>query len=324
MTVQATIPSSKGGTAWRVTKKVLGVVVVIVGVTFISFLLSYLSPTDAATQYFSEMGYAPTANELAAKRAELGLDQPFIVQYGKWILGLLHGDLGTSLRNGTSVFESLMEALPYTLALTGAATLLSLVVSIPLGLLCAYRKDGAIDNILRAFTYVFYSMPGFFISLMLLYILAVKLHWFRVTATPDFSGMVMPTLALSIPLSGWYIRQIRTIALEQLGSGYTDGLRSRGLPERTILFKHVLRNSLVPIIALVGVSVGSLLGGSAIVESIFSWPGVGCLSVEAISGRDYAVVEGYALLMAIVYLVVNALVDLFSRIADPRISKEAR
>ena len=225
------------------------------------------------------------------------------------------------MRNGRSVSGSLLSCLPFTLALTGTSMVLTLVISLPLGLLCAYRKDGPADNIVRAVSYLFCSLPTFFVALVLLYILSVNFHLFPVRSTPDLHGIVMPTLAMALPLSAWYVRQVRTIALEQLDSGYVDGLRSRGIPERRILFKHVLRNSLVPILALVGVSIGSLLGGTAIIESIFNWPGVGNLSVAAINARDYPVVQGYALLMAIVYLVVNWLVDLSYRFIDPRVGK---
>jgi peptide/nickel transport system permease protein len=177
--------------------------------------------------------------------------------------------------------------------------------------------------VVRAVTYAFCSLPTFFVALLLLYFLSVQLHLLPVRSTPDLAGIVMPTLSLALPLSAWYVRQVRTVALEQLDAPYVDGLRSRGVSEKSILFKHVLRNSLVPVLALVGISVGSLLGGSAIVESIFNWPGVGNLSVAAIGARDYAVVQGYALLMAIVYLVVNWAVGLLQRLIDPRIGKGA-
>ena len=308
--------------AKRIARRIVGAVIVIVGVTFLAFLLSYLSPTDAATRFFTDHGMVPTPDQLAAKRHELGLDRPFLEQYFSWLGALFQGDLGSSLRNGRAVAGSLMSCLPYTLALTGTSMLLTLAISLPLGLLCARRKDGIIDNIVRVVTYAFCSLPTFFVALILLYVLSVKLHWFPVRSTPDLAGIVMPTLALALPLSAWYVRQVRTIALEQLDAGYVDGLRSRGVPERTILFRHVLRNSLVPILALVGISVGSLLGGTAIVESIFNWPGVGNLSVAAINARDYPVVQGYALLMAIVYLVVNYLIDWSYRLVDKRIGGE--
>ncbi len=293
----------------------------VVGVTFLAYLLSYLSPTDPATRYFTDHGMVPTADQLAAKRHELGLDRPFLEQYGSWLLSLFQGDLGESYRNGRSVSGSLMSCLPFTLALTATSLALTLVISIPLGLACAYRKDGILDNVVRAITYAFCSLPTFFVALLLLCLLSVRLHLFPVRSTPDLAGIVMPTLSMALPLSAWYVRQVRTVALEQLDAPYVDGLRSRGVSERRILFVHVLRNSFVPLLALVGISIGSLLGGSAIVESIFNWPGVGNLSVSAIGSRDYAVVQGYALLMALVYLMVNWVVGLLQRMIDPRIGK---
>lgn len=301
--------------------RLFGVVVVIVGVTFLAYLLSYLSPTDPATRYFTDHGVVPTDEQVEEKRYELGLDKPFLAQYADWATSVLQGDLGDSYRNGRSVSGSLVSSLPYTLALAASSMLLTLALSIPAGLLCAYRKDGAFDNAVRAGSYLLCSMPTFFVALLLLYLLSVKLHALPVTSTPDLKGIVMPTLSMAIPLSAWYVRQVRAIALEQLDAGYVDGLRARGVPARAILFKHVLRNSLVPILALIGISAGSLLGGSAIVESIFGWPGVGNLSVVAINARDYSVVQGYALLMAIVYLAVNFLVGILQRLVDPRIGK---
>lgn len=308
--------------ARRIIRNLVGALVVIVGVTFLAYLLSYLSPTDAATRYFTDHGAVPTPEALAEKRHELGLDRPFIEQYLGWMGSLFQGDLGESLKNGRSVTGSLLDSLPYTLALTGSSLLVTLAIAVPAGLLCAYRKDGIFDNVMRAISYLFCSLPMFFVALILLYFLSVQLHLFPVRSTPDLAGIALPTLSMALPLSAWYIRQVRTVALEQLDSGYVEGLRSRGVSERSILLKHVLRNCLVPILALVGVSVGSLLGGSVIIENIFSWPGVGNLSVVAINARDYPVVQGYALLMALVYLAVNYLVDIAYRLVDPRIGKE--
>ena len=303
----------------RLALRVLGALVVVVGITFVAYLLSYLSPADAATRYFTDHGVVPTAEQLAAKRHELGLDRPFLEQYCSWLAALLRGDLGVSYRNGRLVSESLMARLPYTLALTGSSLLLTLVLSIPVGLLCAYHKDGLLDNVVRVVAYLFCSLPTFLVAFILLYLLSVRLHLLPVRSSLDLRGICMPTLAMALPLSAWYVRQVRTIALEQLASPYVEGLRSRDVSEHRILFCHVLRNALVPILSLVGLSVGSLLGGSAIIESIFNWPGVGNLSVAAITARDYPVVQGYALLMALVYLAVNLMVDMVSRLVDPRI-----
>lgn len=314
----------RGSRAKRVALRILGAVVVIVGVTFLAYLLSYLSPSDAAVRYFTDHGVTPSPAELADKRHELGLDRPFLEQYASWMMSLFQGDLGVSYRNGRSVSGSLISCLPYTLALTGTSMAFTLIVAIPLGLLCAYRKDSAIDNVVRAISYAFCSLPSFVVAFTLLYVMSVQLHWLPVRSTTDLAGIIMPTLSLGLPLSAWYVRQVRTIALEQLSAPYVEGLRSRGVPERRILFRHVLRNSALPILALIGLSVGGLLGGTAIVESIFCWPGVGSLSVVAIGSRDYPVVQGYALLMALVYLLVNYGVNALCYLVDPRAREGGR
>ena len=317
----SSIPNSSR--AKRIALQLLGVLVVVVGVTFLAYLLSYLSPTDPATRYFTDHGMVPTAAELAEKRHELGLDRPFLEQYASWMGSLFQGDLGESYRNGRSVSGSLMSCLPYTLALTATSTFVALAIAVPLGLACAYRKNGLLDNAVRFVSYILCSLPTFVLAFFLLYVMSVQLHMLPVRSTADAVGIVLPTLSMGLPLSAWYVRQVRTIALEQLSAPYVEGLRSRGVSERRIVVRHVLKNSLLPILALVGLSVGSLLGGAAIVESIFNWPGVGNLSVAAIGSRDYPVVQGYALLMALVYLIVNFLVDALGKFIDPRV-KEGR
>lgn len=315
-----TSASSRSRISWRrIAGKLGGALLVIFLVTLIAFGLSYLSPTDAAVKSFGAMGIVPTETELAAKRAELGLDQPFFQQYFNWIAGIFQGDLGSSYRNGKPVTEMLFDALPYTIILSVAALTLTLVVSIPLGLIAAHKKGGAFDQIVRVITYAFNAMPAFFIALLLLYVFAARLGWLTILSTRDFSGMIMPALALAIPLTAWFARQVRAYALEQLSQPYIEGLRSRGISEMRILWVHVMRNMAVPVLTLIGMSFGMLLGGSAIVESIFHWPGLGFESIEAVGHRDYPFIGAYALTMAIVYLVVNALVDLSYKFVDPRI-----
>jgi peptide/nickel transport system permease protein len=309
---------SRGG---RIAWRLCGALVVILGVTFLTFLLAYLSPADAAISWFADRGIYPSEEELIAKRAELGVDRPFFEQYLSWMWGLCHGDLGESLRNGAPVADTLMEALPFTLALTAVSLVMTLVVSIPLGLLCARYRDSAYDQFMRFITYLFNALPNFFIALLMLYLLCVRLGWFSVIPTYDFKGIFMPSVALALPLSAWYIRQVRALALGQINAGYVSGLRARGVSETRILVKHVLRNLAVPLLTLVGISLGSLLGGAVIVENIFGWPGVGGVSVLAIGHRDYIIIQAYALLMAIVFLIVNALVDFSYRFIDPRVRK---
>lgn len=300
----------------------MGALLVVFFVSIIAFALSYLSPTDAAVRSFSGVGVAPSAEQLAAKRAELGLDQPFLVQYFTWVGNIFQGDLGTSYRTKAPVAGMLFDALPYTIALSFTSMAATLLVGVPLGLICAYKQGGIFDKVMRIVTYFFNSLPSFFVALLLLYVFSVRLHLFGVMSTRDFTGILMPTLALALPLSAWFMRQVRGYALEQLAGGYVDGLRARGVSDVHILWMHVLRNISVPLLTLVGVSFGALLGGSAIVESIFNWPGVGFAAIEAIGHRDYPFIGAYALAMAIFYLIINALVDWLYHFIDPRVGKE--
>ena len=288
-------------------------------VTLIAFALAYLSPTDAAVKFFTSMGIAPTDAQLAQKRAELGLDQPAVVQYLTWLTGLFQGNLGDSLRTGEPVASMLFEALPYTLVLSVASLVLALALAVPIGMISAVRQGGAFDKLMRAATYLFNALPSFFIALLLLYLFSVQFKTISVISTRTLSGMLLPTLALALPLAAWLSRQIRAYALEQLNMPYVDGLRSRGISDARIAWVHVMRNIALPLLTLVGISFGMLLGGSAIVESIFSWPGLGFESIEAVGHRDYSFISAYALLMAIMYLVVNGIVDLSYRFIDPRV-----
>ena len=302
-------------------KKLVGVILILIGVTFLAFLLAYFSPSDPAAVLLNQSGISPTEEQLQEKRHEMGLDKPFLVQYGTWLENLLKGDMGDSYKSGKPVTESFVKAIPKTLALTAFSLFLTMLISIPLGLGCARHKDGLFDNIVRIITYLFASLPSFFVALLALYFFAIHFHWFNVIAENNFSGMIMPALVLALSLCAWYTRQVRAIALEQMSAGYIVGLRARGVSERAIFTKHILKNSMVPIVTLMGLSFGSLLGGTAIVEMIFSWPGVGRLAVEAVNFRDYPVIQAYAVWMSAAFLIVNYLVEIIYRIVDPRIKR---
>ncbi|MEC4271899.1 ABC transporter permease [Adlercreutzia sp. R25] len=302
----------------KALKSILGAAAVLIGVTVLAFALSVLSPTDSATRYFTDNGIVPTAEQIDAKRAELGIDRPIPLQYLGWLGAALSGDLGESYRTGAPVTAMLFDALPYTLALTATAMALTLIIAVPLGILCATHRNSPLDYFIRGLTFLFNALPMFFVALLLLFTLASQLHLFNVIASRDVSGLVMPTLALALPLSAWYIRQVRAAAIGELSQPYVAGLQARGIPESRIIWRHVLRNMAVPLLSLTGISIGSLLGGTAIVESIFSWPGVGYLSIVAIGARDYPVIVGYALTLGIIYLIVNGLIDALCRCIDPR------
>ena len=295
--------------------------ILLVGITFLSFLLSWLSPGDAAERMLKKSGMMVTEEQLEAKREELGIDQPLLVQYKNWLVKLCKGDLGTSYKSKKEVVQELAKNLPYTAALTAVAMILVILISLPVGILCAQHRNGLFDNIWRGVTYLFSSLPSFFVALLLMYVLALKLGLLPVIATRNWKGILMPALVLALTLSAWYIRQVRAIVLKELSKGYIDGLKSRGISRRKILFGHVLKNSMLPLVTLFGISIGNMMGGTTIVESIFSWPGVGKMAVDAINYRDYPVIQGYVVWMALIFLVINFAVDASYQFIDPRVRK---
>ena len=295
--------------------------ILLVGITFLSFLLSWLSPGDAAERMLKKSGMMVTEEQLEAKREELGIDQPLLVQYKNWLVKLCKGDLGTSYKSKKEVVQELAKNLPYTAALTAVAMLLVILISLPVGILCAQHRNGLFDNIWRGVTYLFSYLPSFFVALLLMYVLALKLGLLPVIATRNWKGILMPALVLALTLSAWYIRQVRAIVLKELSKGYIDGLKSRGISRRKILFGHVLKNSMLPLVTLFGISIGNMMGGTTIVESIFSWPGVGKMAVDAINYRDYPVIQGYVVWMALIFLVINFAVDASYQFFDPRVRK---
>ena len=300
-------------------KKVLTWLLVLLGVTFISFLLIYLAPGDAAEIILSSMGPPPTEAEIEAKREDLGLDRPFVVQYVDWVGDIAHGDLGTSVITGRTVSEELRIYLPKTLLLASVTMLLTVLISVPLGIFCAVRKDSLFDKITQSISYFMVAWPSFFLALVVLYFFGVRLRWLPISRSEGLTGLIMPVVVMTAGMCGWYIRQVRTIALEQINQDYVLGLKARGIPHRTIMARHVLKNSWTPIFVLLGMSFGGMLGGTAIVECIFSWEGIGFWAVQAISKRNYPVIQGYVLWMALIYLLVNFLVEVLCAWVNPRI-----
>lgn len=303
-------------------RKAVRIVIIFLVVTIVTYCLTYFSPSDPAEVKLSKTGVMATEELLEATRKEMGLDRPLLIQYTDWLTGVVQGDFGTSYQYNRPVMGELLEALPKTIFLTLLSILLVILFSIPLGILCARKKDGLFDNAMRLFSYFFVSMPVFVTGLLFLYILCVKLSWFTVTPSPGIKSYIMPALVLSLSLSGWYIRQVRAIVLGELPKDYVTASWAKGVRESRILFQHVLKNSLLPIITLMGTSFATLLGGTTIVENIFSIPGIGKLAIEAISNRDYPMIQGYVVWMAIIFLVINYLIDLSYGIIDPRIRKQ--
>lgn len=292
---------------------------VLLGVTLLTYGLMCLSPMDPVAVMLQGQSTASTPEVAAAMRHQLGLDQPFLLRYLDWLGKLLHGDMGVSYVDGTPVVKKLAAALPNTLKLTASSVVLTTLLAVPLGMLTAVKQGKPADLVIRLFCFVGNSLPNFIVSLLLLYVLSLKLGWFPILSTGAWDSLVLPTLALAIPMTGKYIRQVRAAVLEQLGRSYVDGARSRGLSSGVILFSYVLRNAMTTIITLMAMSVGSLLGGTAAVEMIFSLPGMGYMVTSAVMARDYPVIQAFVVCMSLCYMLINLLTDLFCFYVDPRV-----
>ena len=289
------------------------------GITVLSFTLIHLAPSDPVSVRLSLGGIAVDPAAAAQMRTEMGLDRPLSVQYSDWLMRFLHGDMGTSYRSDRSVSALLLQALPYTLTIAGGAMLLTLLISLPLGIAVAAYRNSALDCTVRFLTFIGNSVPSFIVGIFLMFLFSYQLGWIPVLAGNSPIGMVLPTAALVLIMSARYIRQIRAAALDELAKDYIIGLRTRGIPERRILFGNVLKNIMGVVITLTAISVGSLLGGVVIIETLFSRPGVGSLLMTAISSRDYPVIQAAVVWMALAYFVVNLLTDLSYRRFNPRI-----
>lgn len=268
----------------------------------------------------TECGNLPTPELLEQTRHELGLDQPFLVQYGSWLKGVVTGDMGQSYSFKMPVTDKLVSCFWPTLRMSLLALLMMVIISIPLGILAAVYQNKFPDYFVRGITFVGVSVPSFWLGLILLSIFGVQLRWINVAGgSTDFKSMILPALTLALAMSAKYTRQVRSAVLEELHQDYVTGARMRGIKEIVILWKHVLPNVMLPLVTLLGLSLGSLPGGTAVVEIIYNWPGMGNMAVKAISCRDYPLVQGYVLWIAILYMCINLLVDLSYTYLDPRL-----
>lgn len=303
----------------QITKRLFQLIPVLLGITLLSFAMMRLSGSDAITELYGDKG--AVAQEIVdAKRAELGLDQPFLTQYLRWLGGLLTGDMGQSYVSGKNVFETFVSKLPATLLLTALSIGATVVISVPLGILAAVRHGKCTDYFLRFFSFIGSSLPNFFVALLLMRLFSVKWKLLPVISGGNsLKAAILPTMTLAIAMSAKYLRQVRAAVLEELGKDYVLGARSRGIRSTVTLWKSVLRSASLTILTLLSLSIGSLLGGTAIVESIFLWDGVGKLAVDSITMRDYPMVQAYVVWMALIYVVINLVTDLLYHALDPRI-----
>ena len=296
---------------------------VLLGVSFLSFLLMYVSPGDPVRAMYAVSGSIPSDEVLEQTREELGLNDPFFIQYGNWISNCLRGDFGTSYSKGEAVATLLMERVMPTIQLALLSLVIMVLVAVPIGVYSALRQNSILDYLLRGTTFISISMPNFWVGLLLLYVVAMKLGWLPVVSNQmNFQRLILPAVTLAIAMAGKYARQVRAAILEELRQDYVAGARARGLSERCVLWCHVLPNAVLPLITMLGLSLGSLLGGTAVVEVIFSYPALGSLAISAITSRDYPLIQGYVLWIALIYMAVNLVVDLSYNRLDPRLRKE--
>lgn len=303
-----------------ILRRFLQLLPILLAITFLSFAMMRIAGSDAVEQKMENTGSAVSQEVVDAAKAELGLDKPFLTQYFVWLGNLLRGDMGTSYISGKPVFQTFVSKLPATLLLTATSILLTIVISIPLGILAAVRQNKFTDYLIRTASFLGNSMPNFFVALLLMYVFAIRLDWLPViSGGVSLESVTLPSLTLAIAMSAKYLRQVRATVLDELSKDYVAGAQARGIPFSVTLRKSVLKASLVTIITLLTLSIGSLLGGTAIVESIFMWDGVGKMAVDAISMRDYPIIQAYVMWMAIIYVFVNLITDLSYRFLDPRI-----
>ena len=301
-------------------RRVLHMIPVFIGVTCITFALMNLTPGDPAEIMLrGASGVQPSQEAIEAAREAMGLNAPVYKQYAAWLWRVLHLDLGRSYSTDLPVWQELTDRLPATLLLAMWALVAMLAISLPLGIGSALYPHSWVDRLSRIVAMLGVSMPGYWLGLLLVYYGSVKLKLFPVIGMDGFRSVVLPALTLGIGMAGHYIRVIRSGLVDVLGTVYIKAARAKGLQESLVIGRHALINALLPVLTMLGIHIGGLLSGSVIVETIFSWPGVGKFAVDAIFKKDFIVIQGYVLLMAVFVVSINLAVDLCYRMIDPRI-----
>ncbi len=303
-----------------ILKRLLHLIPVLIGITFLSFAMMRLAGGDAVTYMYENAGANVPQEIIDKTKAEYGLDKPFLVQYASWFTGMITGDMGTSYVSQRDVFDTFLSKLPSTILLMVSSVALTVLAAVPLGILSAVRQNRWADYLIRFFSFIGNSMPNFFAALVLIYIFSIQMDWLPVV-TNDHMGksLVLPTLTLAVSMASKYTRQVRSAVLEELEKDYVAGARARGVRGKVIIWKSVMKSSMLTMITLLSLSIGSLLGGTTVVETIFMWDGVGKMAVDAITMRDYPVVQAYVAWMAVIYVLINLATDVIYHYLDPRV-----
>ena len=301
----------------RAARKIAGLFLILVILSFLVFALMYAAPGDPAEKRLTSQGIAVTKEVLDAERERLGLLKPFLVRYGEWLTGVLHGDFGVSFRDDLPVAPKLISGLKNTIQLATWSLMVSLIISFPLAIWSAWKKGKMADHIVRLLSFIGNSMPNFLISVLLMYFLCIRVKVFPVIASGGIQGLFMPVLCLAIPMMGRFTRQMRTEFISELQEDYISGMRDRGVKDIYLIF-NVLRNSFGHVLTIIALQIGTLMGGSVVIENIFRWPGIGKLVMDSISARDYPVIMGFVLIMGTIYVTLNQLADACFHTLDPR------
>lgn len=302
-------------------RRVLGVIPILIGISFLAFCLISLTPSDPAEVAIRVQEITPTPEVIQLMRTELGLDRPFLERYGRWLVSVLHGDFGKSYANNRSVGQEVGRAMPATLALVAVTLAVILAVSISGGVICAVYANSLGDILFRGILFWVTAMPSYWVGLLLMWFFAVRLDWLPTSGMEGLSSVVLPAITLALVYISTYFRLIRNTMIQNNQENYVFYARSLGLKERTIT-RHIFKNSLQSSLTALGLSIPKLIAGTVIVENIFAWPGIGRLCVTAIFNRDYPIIQAYVLIMAVLFVICSLGVDIVSVWLDPRLGEE--
>src|SRR5262245_28877738 len=300
-------------------RRLLLTIPVLLGVATLVFSLIHLIPGDPAQ---AMLGEAAPQSDVEELRRRLGLDKPLVEQYGVFLQGLVKGDLGTSLRTGEPVTDQIVERMPATFELAAAAMIVAIAFAMPLGIIAAVRRGTAVDHAAMTLSLAGVSVPNFWLGPLLAIVFAVELGWLPVSGRGTWAHLVLPAVSLGAALAAILARMTRATMLEELREQYVQAARARGVSRLRAVLRHAFRNSLIPVVTLLGLQFGAVLTGAVITETIFAWPGIGRLLIQSIGFRDYPMVQGCILFIAITYVAVNLLTDLVYGVLDPRIRFE--
>lgn len=304
-------------------KRMMGLVLVLIGITFLSFILSNISTVDPAEAFVRRNAQTPTEEQIQELREVMGLDLPIRQQYFRWVSKAVRGDFGESLVTGNQVIKDIGEKIPATLMLVAVALLLIVIVAIPVGVLCAVYKNSLFDHLIRVVTILGISVPSFWLGFMLLMLFAVRWRLVPVVGYGGIENVILPAFTLAVATTASSIRLLRANMLENTNKDFVVYAKARGISKRKITWKHIFKNATPPLVTLFGQTAGYLLAGTAAVESVFSWPGIGSYAVQSIIARDLPAINVYVLLTAVVFVICNLLADITNVLLNPQMLRES-